>query len=75
MNERAQMRDLAALAIAALILGGVWSVGKWIVGRLTFTDVPIMSRGIDPIELVVNAKDLPKENWQFRAPVAREGTR
>ena len=71
------MRELAAFAVAALILGGVWSVGKRIVGTLTFTDVPIMSRGVDPYELMVNAKDLPVENWQFRAPPAARsaGTR
>jgi len=68
-----------AYAEVALILIGVGSFGRdaptvkeaaaATEAGLTFTEVPIMSRGIDPFELMVNAKDLPEENWQFRAPL------
>jgi hypothetical protein len=65
-----QMREIAAFAVAALILAGVGSIGKWNVGTireadaaaeagLTFTEVPIVAAGVDTFGLMANAKDLP----------------
>jgi hypothetical protein len=76
------MREIAAFAVAALILIGVGSLGRRVPtvkeaaavteAGLTLPEVPIMSPGIDPFELMVNAKDLREENWQFRAPPDRK---
>jgi hypothetical protein len=72
------MREIAAFAVAALILIGVGSFGRDVPtvkeaaavteAGLTLPEVPVMSPGIDPFKLMVNAKDLPGENWKFRAP-------
>jgi hypothetical protein len=60
------MRWIALFAIAAALI--VTGVAKW--NAKTISE-PVMSSGIDTFGLMVNAKDLPQENWQFRAPVAR----
>lgn len=63
------MRDVAAFAVAALILAGVGSIGKWNVGTIreadaaaeagqTFTEVPIVAGGVDTFGLMAKAKDL-----------------
>jgi hypothetical protein len=68
------MREIAAFAVAALILAGVGSVGKWNVGTireadaaaeagLTFTEVPVMSAGVDTFGLMASAKDLPISHY------------
>ena len=63
------MREIAAFAVAALILIGVGSLGRDIPtvkeaaaateAGLILPEVPIASRGIDPFDLMANAKDLP----------------
>jgi hypothetical protein len=80
-SGRTEMREIAAFAVAALILIGVGSLGRDIPtvkeaaaateAGLILPEVPIASCGIDPFDLMANAKDLPVENWQFRAPVAK----
>ena len=62
------MRWIALFAIAATLI--VTGVAKWNVKTI---GEPAVSPGMDPFEQMVNAKDLPQENWQFRAPVAPEG--
>jgi hypothetical protein len=68
------MREIAAFAVAALILTGVGSVGKWSVGTirdadaaaeagLNFTAEPILSTGVDTFGLMANVKDLPRSHY------------
>jgi hypothetical protein len=74
------MREIAVFAVAALILIGVGSFGRDVPtvkeaaaateAGLTFTEAPNVS--IDPLELMANAKDLPIQNWQVRAPLGLE---
>ena len=64
------MRWIALFAIAAALI--VTGVAKWNVKTI---NEPAVSPGVDTFGLMENAKDLPQENWQFRAPVAREGTK
>jgi len=74
------MRKISMFAAALILIAvGAWTitttprvVAKWNVKTI---NEPAMSGGVDTFGLMVNAKDLPQENWQFRAPVAREGTR
>jgi hypothetical protein len=75
------MHEIAAFTVAALILIGVGSFGSdpstvreavaATEAGLNTTVVPAVPDGIDPFALMANAKDLPVENWQFRAPVAK----
>jgi hypothetical protein len=70
------MREIAAFTVAALILIGVGSFGRDVPtvketaaateAGLTFTEVPVMSPGIDPFKIMQNAKNLPVEKWQWR---------
>jgi len=65
------MGEIAAFAIAALILAGAGSFGRWNVGTIAKADAaaeagltpaegPTISRGIDPFELMVKlGRDLP----------------
>jgi hypothetical protein len=67
---RKQMREIAAFAVAALILVGVGSIGKSNVSTvreaaaateagLTIEEVPVASAGVDAFGLMANARGLP----------------
>jgi hypothetical protein len=69
------MREIAAFAVAALVLAGVGSIGKWNVGTireaaaaqeagLTFPQQPAALGGLDPFDLMANAKDLPISDYE-----------
>jgi len=68
------MREIAAFAVAGLILVGVGSVGKSNVptvteavaateAGLTFTEDPAVSAGVDTFGLMESAKDLPTSHY------------
>jgi hypothetical protein len=70
---RSQMREIAAFAVAALILIGVGSIGKNVStvtqaaaateAGLTFTEAPAVSAAVDTIGLMANATDLPVAHY------------
>ena len=68
------MREIAAFAVAALILIGVGSVGKWNAltvrealaateAGVVITEDPVVSAGVDTFELMANARDLPVSHY------------
>ena len=68
------MREIAAFAVAALILIGVGSFGKDVrtvreaaaatEAGLTFPQQPAALGGLDPFDLMANAKDLPISEYE-----------
>ena len=67
------MRELAAFAVAALILIGVGSIGKNVPivtqaaaateAGLTFTQEPLVSAGVDSFGLMESASNLPTSHY------------
>jgi hypothetical protein len=67
------MREIAAFAVAALILIGVGTIGKNVStvtqaaaateAGLTFTQEPLVSAGVDTFGLMASARDLPTSHY------------
>jgi hypothetical protein len=54
------MREIAAFAVAGLILIGVGSLGRNV---STITEAPTVSAGVDTLGLMATARDLPVSHY------------
>jgi hypothetical protein len=57
------MHKIKSFAVAAALI--VAGVGAWVVATTTQARVtaPIEARGIDPLQITINAKELPTEEF------------